>query len=83
MAALQAVEVSAPGQRLKTRRRRVLLGPWQEQSESDSGREVPSSMQSRDGDVCFYEPVAGTVGVGFWRGGIVFAAEPRWRRVRL
>ncbi|CAE6939579.1 unnamed protein product [Symbiodinium sp. KB8] len=42
----KAVEVSAPGQRLKTRRRRVLLGPWQEQSESDSGREEQSESDS-------------------------------------
>ena len=40
------------------------MSPWQEQSESDSGGEVSSSLLSRDGDVCVYEPVAGTDDVG-------------------
>ncbi|CAE7295884.1 unnamed protein product [Symbiodinium necroappetens] len=42
----RAVEVSHPGQRLKTQRRRVLVSAWQEQLESDSGGEEKSAEVS-------------------------------------
>ena len=48
---------------------------------SGGGGLAPRAAPENAAPTCSCEPVAGAVGIGFWRGGIVLTAEPRWRHV--